>query len=145
MPEVNTSTKAGPTQLSFFQAIFTNMKETPDVDWAVVAATAGYNSPSTARFRFGQIRRELLKKDGSAEPKSPSKPRVKKETLKNEIGSGTNLSPSKVAKSIPMRGRSKSVGVNFGRGNKGNVVMEEIAGEDEETERADDAADEMEW
>tara|TARA_R110002060_G_scaffold29505_8_gene39900 strand:+ start:364 stop:747 length:384 start_codon:yes stop_codon:yes gene_type:complete len=31
MPEANNSAKAGPTQLSFFQAIFANMKETPDV------------------------------------------------------------------------------------------------------------------
>ncbi|PVH80952.1 hypothetical protein DL98DRAFT_626436 [Cadophora sp. DSE1049] len=145
MPEANTGAKAGPTQLSFFQAIFANMKETPDVDWVTVAATAGYNSASTARTRFGQIRRELLKGDGSTGPKSPSKPRSKKDSVKNEVGSGTNLSPSKVSKSIPMRGRSKSVGGKPGRGPKGKKTKEEDEDEDEDgTEKADAAADEME-
>ena len=162
MPEANSSAKAGPTQLSFFQAIFANMKETPDVsagnilchqmlnclhqvDWVTVAATAGYNSASTARTRFGQIRRELLKGDGLAEPKSPTKPRAKKSTVKNAIGSGTNLSPSKVSKSIPMRGRSKSVGGKPGRGPKGKICMEEDDEEEvDEMEGAGDPADEME-
>lgn len=162
MPEANNSAKAGPTQLSFFQAIFANMKETPDVranpnlcswmliskhqvDWVTVAATAGYNSASTARTRFGQIRRELLKGDGSAEPKAATEPPAKKSSIKNTIGSGTNLSPSKVSKSIPMRGRSKSVGGKPGRGPKGKIGKEEDHDEGvDEREKAGDAADEVE-
>ncbi|KAH7413395.1 hypothetical protein BKA64DRAFT_741084 [Cadophora sp. MPI-SDFR-AT-0126] len=132
MPEANTGVKAGPTQLSFFQAIFANMKESPNVDWVTVAATAGYNSASTARTRFGQIRRELLKGNGSAEPQSPSKPRSKKESGKNEVGSGTNLSSSKVTKSMPMKGRSKSVGSKPLAGYKREKIIEEDADDEED-------------
>ncbi|KAH9217312.1 hypothetical protein DL95DRAFT_459517 [Leptodontidium sp. 2 PMI_412] len=146
MPEANTGAKAVPTQLSFFQAIFANMKETPEVNWVAVAATAGYNSASTARTRFEQIRGELLKGDGSAGPTSPSKPRVKKESVKSEVGTGTNIAPSKVAKSIPMRGRNKGMGGRAGRGPNSKKVKKEEEEEemDEKMEKVDGASAEME-
>ncbi|KAG4428130.1 hypothetical protein IFR05_016387 [Cadophora sp. M221] len=146
MSEANSGAKAVPTQLSFFQAIFANMKETPDVDWAIVAATAGYNSASTARTRFGQIRRELQKRDGSSEPKSPFKPRAKKDSVKQELGSGANPSPFKVTKSIPMRGRNKVTGGRARRGSNSKKAKKEEEGEDMDKEMGniDDTSDGLE-
>ncbi|KAL2066665.1 hypothetical protein VTL71DRAFT_2737 [Oculimacula yallundae] len=146
----NASTKPGTSQLSFFQAIFANMKESPDVDWNIVATQAGYNSGGTARVRFGQIRRELMKGAGTTETKTKtsSKPRTKTTPIKAEVGSGTNTTPSKVTKSLSMRGRNKSVGGRRSKGRK--MEKDEEIGDDsdhedhEDAEKADDASDEME-
>lgn len=87
------------------------------VDWALVATRAGYNSANTAKTRYGewphlplyitltclypgQIKKAIgYTPEGlaaaAADPATPIKSRVKKEST---IGSGTNKNPSKVKK-----------------------------------------------
>jgi hypothetical protein len=65
-----------------------------------VAQKSGYNNGGTAKTRFGQIKKKLgFTEDGGAsaagQPKTPTKPRAKKEKT---VGSGTNGSASKVVK-----------------------------------------------
>ncbi|XMA10344.1 hypothetical protein WAI453_003135 [Rhynchosporium graminicola] len=135
--------KPAPTQLSFFQAIFANMKEAPDVDWDAVAAQAGYNSGGTARTRFGQIRRELLKGGGTMAVKAPGKPRVKKTPAETAVArSGMNTTASKVTKSKPVRGGKKAA-AGSGTASAKLEKDEEMEG-DEENEEDDDVDDEME-
>ncbi len=126
------------------------------MDWVAVAAKTGYNSASTARCRWGQIRRELLAvESGVPIPKSPSKSRVKKEAVKMDIGGRPNSSSSRVTKSVPVKGRSKSVSTKSNgevvKGQKARVEKgERMKGESDDVvdkkhyrEKSDDTSDEM--
>ncbi|KAL2160334.1 hypothetical protein VTH06DRAFT_1507 [Thermothelomyces fergusii] len=42
-----------------FYTIIKNMKGKPEIDWAAVAADAGYKTAETAKVRYGQIKRKL--------------------------------------------------------------------------------------
>jgi hypothetical protein len=72
----------------------------PQVDWDVVADRAGYNNSSTAKVRYGQIKKALgFQDDGTfsatVTPTKSRGPRAKKEKT---VGSGANGTPSKVVK-----------------------------------------------
>lgn len=139
-----------------FISLFRYMRIPQQVDWVAVATKTGYNSASTARCRWAQIRRELLAiESGVPVLKSLSKPRVKKENGEKQVGSGTNHSPLGVTKSVPMKGRSKSIGAKGNEGGvkgrkvrigKGKKVKDESDNEEDEEqymEKFDDASDEI--
>lgn len=70
------------------------MLSCPQVNWELVAQRAGYSNANCAKTRFGQIKRQIGWKDnGSVAASTLIKGRAKK-----EVGSGTNISPSKVVK-----------------------------------------------
>ncbi|KAF4625336.1 hypothetical protein G7Y89_g12832 [Cudoniella acicularis] len=99
--------EATPKDAFFFLTILSNMKNKPDVNWDEVAVKAGYSNATTAKVRFGQIKRKLgfgdqdtaaasrASGNGSATPKKGKK--------SSEVGSGTNVSPSKVEKKTPVK------------------------------------------
>ena len=92
------------------------------VNWDEVAAKAGYNSALTARTRYGQIKRKLQRQE-SGEPltPSPTKPKSQKVTPKQNIGSGTNNSSSKIRKSTAHNGRGRAI-----HGTRGTSFTEKI-------------------
>lgn len=103
----------------------------PQVDWDLVAERTGYNSGTTAKVRYGQIKRAIgIKEYGTierapaaAKPRAkkvdengnpivtPRKPRAKKE---KEVGSGTNKTPSKVTKAHTSKSKLSPAKVNDG-------------------------------
>ncbi|KAL2149492.1 hypothetical protein VTH82DRAFT_8143 [Thermothelomyces myriococcoides] len=55
-----TDAKQPTAQEAFlFYSIIKNMKGKPEIDWAAVAADAGYKTAETAKVRYGQIKRKL--------------------------------------------------------------------------------------
>ncbi|CZR53692.1 uncharacterized protein PAC_03572 [Phialocephala subalpina] len=79
--------------VKFFMCYIKNMKNKPEVDWNVIAQEMGLANGSTASTRFGQIKKKYIDGGIGGTP-SPAKPRAKK----SEVGSGTNITPSKVTK-----------------------------------------------
>ncbi|RDL34002.1 uncharacterized protein BP5553_08370 [Venustampulla echinocandica] len=103
------SDSKGATQKDalFFFHILNNMKNTPEVDWEVVADLAGYNNAGTARTRFGQIKKKLSALSGTPS-NTPKAPRSSTKQKGGELGSGSNITPTKVTKK---RGKKTKVEV----------------------------------
>lgn len=81
------------------------------MDWTKVAQLAGYTNANTAKVRFGQIKKAIgyNAANGSHPIPSPAKARTPKKD--NNVGSGTNTSPSKVEKKPRAPRKPKAVKV----------------------------------
>jgi hypothetical protein len=99
--------------LILIYCLLTNLY-THQVDWDFVASKHGYNSGSTARVRFGQIKKKYASSDDgddtatTTSKPTPSKPRAKNEKAEKGPGSGTNNGASKVTKPRATKKKSKA-------------------------------------
>ncbi|KUJ09062.1 uncharacterized protein LY89DRAFT_741360 [Mollisia scopiformis] len=85
-----------------FLSVITHNKNKADVDWSKVAADMGLGSEGSARVRYHQIKKRFL---AAAENSTAEKTDANKD---GKVGSGTNVTPSKIMKSTPTK-RKKPV------------------------------------
>ncbi|KAI9853156.1 MAG: hypothetical protein M1838_000012 [Thelocarpon superellum] len=87
-----------PKEAFFMLHVLNNQEGKPKVNWSKVAEAVGLKNGATASVRFGQIKKRLGWTDpSSSAATAPSTP-VSTTAPRKTIGSGTNLSPSKVTK-----------------------------------------------
>ncbi|KAH6683233.1 hypothetical protein B0J14DRAFT_632842 [Halenospora varia] len=79
--------------------------EEDSVGWEAVAVEVGYSNGTTAKVRFGQIRRKLGCKGEETNGEQGTK---LEEKAGSEVGSGTNKTPSKVTKGPVQRAPKKT-------------------------------------
>ncbi|ESZ90078.1 hypothetical protein SBOR_9542 [Sclerotinia borealis F-4128] len=77
----------------FFFIILNSMRIVPDIDWALVAHRAGYANATSARTRFGQIRRKLRDHYGTETYQDKVIPKVVDGISKRGKGKGAATNP----------------------------------------------------
>ncbi|KAH6669881.1 hypothetical protein B0J14DRAFT_565654 [Halenospora varia] len=104
-PEYPSGKEATAKDGFFFLSIINHMRNKLEVDWEAVAGEVGYSNGTTAKVRFGQIKRKLGYKGDEANGKQGTKLKKKADS---EVGSSTNKTPSKVTKAPAKRAPKKS-------------------------------------
>ncbi|KAH8657158.1 hypothetical protein BGZ60DRAFT_434804 [Tricladium varicosporioides] len=100
-PEYPSGKEASAKDGFFFLSIINHMKNKLEVDWEAVAGEVGYSNGTTAKVRFGQIKRKLGYKGEEANGKQGTK-------LIKKSGSKVGFGINKITKAPTKRTPKKS-------------------------------------